>query len=94
MRDVESYVCNHGKGLGDKVAFLTDGRFSGGTHGFVVGHITRSFRWWSYCFHTRWRLISIDAETNQINLDLSEEEILKRKDTWVCPVKDEEGGVR
>ena len=31
--------CNYGAGLGDKVAFITDGRFSGGTHGFVVGHI-------------------------------------------------------
>ena len=38
-------------------------------------------------------MISIDAETNQINLDLTEEEIQKRKDSWVCPVKDEEGGV-
>ena len=83
-----------GKGLGDKVAFLTDGRFSGGTHGFVVGHITpEAFDGGLIAFIQDGDLISIDAENNQINLDLTEEEILKRKDSWVCPVKDEEGGV-
>ena len=83
-----------GKGLGDKVAFLTDGRFSGGTHGFVVGHITpEAFDGGLIAFIQDGDLISIDAENNQINLDLTEEEILKRKDSWVCPVNDEEGGV-
>ena len=83
-----------GKGLGDKVAFLTDGRFSGGTHGFVVGHITpEAFDAGPIAFIKDGDLISIDAETNQINLDLIGEEIQKRKENWVCPVKDEEGGV-
>ena len=83
-----------GKGLGDKVAFLTDGRFSGGTHGFVVGHITpEAFDAGLIAFIKDGDLISIDAETNQINLDLTGEEIQKRKENWVCPVKDEEGGV-
>ena len=83
-----------GKGLGDKVAFLTDGRFSGGTHGFVVGHITpEAFDAGPIAFIQDGDLISIDAETNQINLDLTGEEIQKRKENWVCPVKDEEGGV-
>ncbi len=83
-----------GKGLGDKVAFLTDGRFSGGTHGFVVGHITpEAFDGGPIAFIQNGDLISIDAESNQINLDITEEEIFKRKDSWVCPVKDEEGGV-
>ena len=83
-----------GKGLGDKVAFLTDGRFSGGTHGFVVGHITpEAFDAGPIAFIKDGDLISIDAETNQINLDLTSEEIQKRKENWVCPVKDEEGGV-
>ena len=82
-----------GKGLGDKVAFLTDGRFSGGTHGFVVGHITpEAFDAGPIAFIKDGDLISIDAETNQINLDLTGEEIQKRKENWVCPVKDEEGG--
>ena len=83
-----------GKGLGDKVAFLTDGRFSGGTHGFVVGHITpEAFDAGPIAFSKDGDFISIDAETNQINLDLTGEEIQKRKENWVCPVKDEEGGV-
>jgi dihydroxy-acid dehydratase len=83
-----------GKGLGDKVAFLTDGRFSGGTHGFVVGHITpEAFDGGPIALIQDGDLISIDAETNQINLNLSEDDLAKRKDSWVCPVKDEEGGV-
>ena len=83
-----------GKGLGNKVAFLTDGRFSGGTHGFVVGHITpEAFDAGPIAFIKDGDLISIDAETNQINFDLTSEEIQKRKENWVCPVKDEEGGV-
>ena len=83
-----------GKGLGDKVAFLTDGRFSGGTHGFVVGHITpEAFDAGPIAFIKDGDFISIDADTNQINLDLTDEEIQKRKENWVCPVKDEEGGV-
>ena len=83
-----------GKGLGDKVAFLTDGRFSGGTHGFVVGHITpEAFDGGSISLIKDGDVISIDAETNQINFDLSEEELKKRKESWVCPVKEEEGGV-
>ena len=56
-----------GKGLGDKVAFLTDGRFSGGTHGFVVGHITpEAFDGGPIAFIQNGDLISIDAESNQI----------------------------
>ena len=83
-----------GKGLGDKVAFLTDGRFSGGTHGFVVGHITpEAFDGGPISLIKDGDVISIDAETNQINFDLSEEELKTRKESWVCPVKEEEGGV-
>ena len=83
-----------GKGLGDKVAFLTDGRFSGGTHGFVVGHITpEAFDGGPIALIQDGDVISIDAETNQINLDLSEDELKRRKDSWVCTVREEEGGV-
>ena len=83
-----------GKGLGDKVAFLTDGRFSGGTHGFVVGHITpEAFDGGPIALIQDGDVISIDAKTNQINLDLSEDELKRRKDSWVCTVKEEEGGV-
>ena len=83
-----------GKGLGDKVAFLTDGRFSGGTHGFVVGHITpEAFDGGPIAFIQNGDHVSIDAESNQINLDVTEEEMKKRKESWICPVGDEEGGV-
>ena len=83
-----------GKGLGDKVAFLTDGRFSGGTHGFVVGHITpEAFDGGPIALIQDGDVISIDAETNQINLDLSEDELKRRKDSWVCTVKEEKGSV-
>ena len=83
-----------GKGLGDKVAFLTDGRLSGGTHGLVVGHITpEAFDGGPISLIKDGDVISIDAETNQINFDLSEEELKKRKESWVCPIKEEEGGV-
>ena len=83
-----------GKGLGDKVAFLTDGRFSGGTHGFVVGHITpEAYDGGPIALINDGDLISIDATTNQVNIDLSDEELAKRKESWLCPVHEEEGGV-
>ena len=83
-----------GKGLGDKVAFLTDGRFSGGTHGFVVGHITpEAYDGGPIALINDGDLISIDATTNQVNIDLSDEELAKRKESWLCPVQEEEGGV-
>ena len=83
-----------GKGLGDKVAFLTDGRFSGGTHGFVVGHITpEAYDGGPIALINNGDLISIDATTNQVNIDLSIQELARRKESWLCPVKEEEGGV-
>jgi dihydroxy-acid dehydratase len=83
-----------GKGLGDRVAFLTDGRFSGGTHGFVVGHITpEAYDGGPIALINDGDLISIDATTNQVNIDLSDEELAKRKESWQCPVQEEEGGV-
>ena len=61
-----------GQGLGDKVAFLTDGRFSGGTHGFVVGHITpEAFDGGPLALVKDGDQITIDAENDQLVLDLS-----------------------
>jgi len=75
-----------GAGLGSSVALITDGRFSGGTHGFVVGHITPE------CFNGGLLglvndddKIIIDATTNSINLLVSDEEIAKRRAAWVQP---------
>tara|TARA_Y100001970_G_scaffold153014_1_gene187426 strand:+ start:1366 stop:3039 length:1674 start_codon:yes stop_codon:yes gene_type:complete len=83
-----------GKGLGDKVAFLTDGRFSGGTHGFVVGHISpEAYEGGPLALVRDGDLISIDAKSNQINVSISDKEIQKRKDSWECPKKKQETGV-
>ena len=69
-----------GSGLGKNVALITDGRFSGGTHGFVVGHITpEAFEGGLIGLVQDGDLIELDAEKNTINALLSDEEIAKRK---------------
>ena len=83
-----------GKGLGDKVAFLTDGRFSGGTHGFVVGHISpEAYEGGPLALVREGDSINIDASSNQINIAVSEKEMKKRKESWECPKKNQETGV-
>ena len=75
-----------GAGLGSSVALITDGRFSGGTHGFVVGHITpESFDGGLIGMVQDNDKIIIDATTNAINLMISPEEIAKRKAAWKQP---------
>ena len=75
-----------GAGLGKDVALITDGRFSGGTHGFVVGHITpEASEGGLIAFVHDGDLIEIDAINNIIQLKVSEEEIEKRKKNWVQP---------
>ena len=75
-----------GAGLGDKVALITDGRFSGGSHGFVVGHITpEAYDGGAIALVQNGDLIAIDAKHNTINLKISEEEYAKRKANWVQP---------
>lgn len=69
-----------GSGLGKNVALITDGRFSGGTHGFVVGHITpESFEGGLIGLVENNDIIEIDAEKNTINLMISENELKERK---------------
>ena len=75
-----------GAGLGKDVALITDGRFSGGTHGFVVGHITPEAQvGGNIAFVEDGDIISIDAKKNTINLHVSEDEINKRKLNWKKP---------
>ena len=75
-----------GRGLGDSVALITDGRFSGGSHGFVVGHITpEAFVGGVIGLLQDGDEITIDAEANQINVALSDEEIETRKAAWTQP---------
>ena len=75
-----------GAGLGKDVALITDGRFSGGTHGFVVGHIVpEAQEGGSIGLLEDGDVITIDAETNTLSVDLSDAEIETRKTKWVQP---------
>ena len=75
-----------GAGLGKSIALITDGRFSGGTHGFVVGHVTpEAFEGGLIAFVHDEDIIELDAATNKINLKVNEEEIQKRKVAWKKP---------
>ena len=72
-----------GEGLGKKVALITDGRFSGGTHGFVVGHITPEAQSGGLIGLLKdGDKITIDAIKNKIEAHLSNEEIENRRKTW------------
>jgi dihydroxy-acid dehydratase len=75
-----------GKGLGKEVALITDGRFSGGTHGFVVGHITpEAYVGGALAIVQNSDQITIDAETNQLTLHVNENEIARRLERWQQP---------
>jgi dihydroxy-acid dehydratase len=75
-----------GKGLGKDVALITDGRFSGGSHGFVVGHITpEAYVGGMLAIVKNGDPITIDAERRQLNLDLPAGEIKKRLKAWKAP---------
>ncbi|MFK7002790.1 dihydroxy-acid dehydratase [Flavobacterium covae] len=75
-----------GAGLGKSVALITDGRFSGGTHGFVVGHITpEAFDGGTIALVQEGDLIEIDAQKNSLHLSVSKEELDKRKEQWKQP---------
>jgi dihydroxy-acid dehydratase len=75
-----------GAGLGKSVALITDGRFSGGTHGFVVGHITPEAQsGGTIAILKTGDIIRISAEDNSINVLISEEEIANRKLQWIPP---------
>ena len=76
----------NGRGLSDSVALITDGRFSGGSHGFVIGHITpEAFDGGTIALIEDGDEITIDAETKTISLNVSEAEIEKRRDNWKKP---------
>jgi dihydroxy-acid dehydratase len=83
-----------GQGLGDSVAFITDGRFSGGTHGFVVGHITpEAADGGLIAIVEDGDTILIDAENDQLLLKVSEDELAHRISKWVNLAKTPEKGV-
>ena len=75
-----------GAGLGKDVALITDGRFSGGTHGFVVGHISpEAQEGGTIGLLEDGDIITIDAEKNSISVDLSSEELQQRRANWKQP---------
>ncbi|MEJ5249623.1 dihydroxy-acid dehydratase [Caldilinea sp.] len=75
-----------GAGLGKSVALITDGRFSGGTHGFVVGHITPEAQvGGNLALVQDGDLITIDAENNRLELHVSDEELARRRAAWQAP---------
>jgi dihydroxy-acid dehydratase len=83
-----------GKGLGDQVALITDGRFSGGSHGFVVGHVTPEAAVGGPIGVIRNNdPITIDAEKNELNLDISEDELEARLEARTLPEAKEKRGV-
>ena len=75
-----------GKGLGEDIALITDGRFSGGSHGFVVGHVTpEAVEGGPIAVVKTGDRISIDAEANIITLEISDEEMQARMAEWKKP---------
>uniref|UniRef100_A0A7C1JNV5 Dihydroxy-acid dehydratase n=1 Tax=Caldilinea aerophila TaxID=133453 RepID=A0A7C1JNV5_9CHLR len=75
-----------GAGLGKSVALITDGRFSGGTHGFVVGHITPEAQvGGNLALVQDGDRITIDAESNLLELHVSDEELARRRAAWQAP---------
>ena len=83
-----------GAGLGKTVALITDGRFSGGTHGFVVGHITPEAQTGgTIAILEDGDIIVIDIQNKTISVDLPETEILRRKQNWKQPPLKHQKGV-
>ena len=83
-----------GKGLGSEVALITDGRFSGGSHGFVVGHVSpEAMVGGPLALIKDGDQITIDAEKKSIDILLDESELIERKKRWKKPSKDDVSGV-
>ena len=83
-----------GKGLGSDVALITDGRFSGGSHGFVVGHVTpEAAVGGPIAIIENGDKITIDTENRVLNLDIPQQEIDARLAKWKAPAPKETRGV-
>lgn len=84
----------YGAGLGKSVALITDGRFSGGSHGFVVGHIApEAYEGGTIALVQDDDIIEIDATNNTINLKVSHEELQKRRVAWKRPEPKAKNGI-
>lgn len=83
-----------GAGLGKSVALITDGRFSGGSHGFVVGHITpEAFEGGTIGLIENGDIITIDAVNNRLDVKLSDEELAARRAKWNKPEPKHKKGI-
>jgi dihydroxy-acid dehydratase len=75
-----------GAGLGDQVALITDGRFSGATHGLMVGHIApEAARGGPLALVRDGDMITLDVEERRLDVDLSDEELERRRSEWRAP---------
>ncbi|MFI4911331.1 MAG: dihydroxy-acid dehydratase [Sedimentisphaeraceae bacterium JB056] len=84
MLSPTSYIM--GAGLGESVALITDGRFSGGTHGASIGHVSpEAANGGPIAFVKEGDIIDIDIPNNSIKVNISDEEFAKRKEGWVAP---------
>ncbi|MCP4924858.1 MAG: dihydroxy-acid dehydratase, partial [Gammaproteobacteria bacterium] len=82
-----------GKGLGDQVALITDGRFSGGSHGFVVGHVTpEAAVGGPIALIQDGDSLTIDAEQRTLSVDVPAAELERRRAAWQPPSSDETSG--
>jgi dihydroxy-acid dehydratase len=83
-----------GAGLGDKVALLTDGRFSGASHGFIVGHIAPEAAQGGPIGLVRdGDIIVLDTDKRELSMQVSEEELKKRRAQWTAPAPRYTSGV-
>ena len=83
-----------GAGLGNDVALITDGRFSGGTHGFVVGHITpEAYNGGPLAMVREGDEITIDAKSRELKLGISKAELKRRTEAWKKPKPNYTAGV-
>jgi dihydroxy-acid dehydratase len=84
----------YGQGVGDKVALITDGRFSGGTRGFCIGHVGPEAAMGGPIALVRdGDMISIDAAAGRLDLEVAEEELAKRRAAWKAPANAYQSGV-
>lgn len=85
-----------GAGLGKDVALITDGRFSGGSHGFLIGHIVPEAQEGGPIGLVRdGDEITIDAETRRLDVSVGEEELSRRRKEWKAPaIKYEKGTLK
>ena len=75
-----------GAGLGKDVALITDGRFSGGSHGFIIGHVVpEAQEGGPLGLIKNGDVITIDAESRRLDVDVSDEEMERRRKDWVMP---------